>query len=62
MVAVARVARTGADDDEVEAVEARRAVVLVPDDGRRHPEHREDVAQHVDEVVLAVEDRRPTCP
>ena len=57
---VARVAGAGTDDHQVGGVEDRivgRGVVLVvPDDAARHAEHPEHVAQHLDEVVLAVED------
>ena len=56
VVALARVARSGADDDQVGAVEGPGRVVLVPDDAGGHAEDPEHVDEHVHEVVLAVED------
>ena len=56
VVAVARVPRSRADDDQVGTVEDTGRVVLVAHHARRHAEDAEHVDEHVHEVVLAVQD------
>ena len=53
---VPRITGAGTDDDEVVAFEVAIGVHIVSDDVGRHAEHTEDVGQHVDEVVLTVDD------
>ena len=59
VVGVTRVAGTRPDDDQVGGVEDRAVplgvVRVVTDDAAGQAQHAQDVAQHVDEVVLAVE-------
>jgi hypothetical protein len=56
VVPLAGVARTRSDNDQVEAVQAARLIVLPAHDLARHAEPAENVPEHVHEVVLAVED------
>src|SRR3954468_13822292 len=58
VVTVAGVAGSGPDDPQVVALQRLRGDVLVAYHRRAHPHHREHVPEHVDEVVLAVEDHR----
>ena len=56
VVVVTRVTGTGTDDDQVGVVETPLDVRVVPHHVAGHAEHAQHVAQHVHEVVLAVED------
>ncbi len=56
MVAVSRVARAGPDDHQVGVIERVLVVRRVWHHAAGHPGDTEDVAEHVHEVVLAVED------
>ena len=56
VVVVTRVAGTGPDDDQVGVIETPLDVRVVPHHVAGHAEHAQHVAQHVHEVVLAVED------
>lgn len=58
MVAISWVTRSWADDHQIVAVQRAWCVRLVPHHRRGHSHDQQHMLEHVDEVVLAVEDHR----